>query len=470
MKRRDTFDVMCGLLGLAGDALAIFFGFQWAVWIRFHSGLIPMFHEGLPPADLYQYAGYVVTLLFCFIYQSLGLYSRPQLGSFSERIPRLVRATGLGILLSTALAFAIQTDPPLSRITIAIALVSISTLVLLVRFILFRAELAMARGKRISNRVIVIGTDAVASRLKTALEREPRLRTAVVAYLTVGPDQPDPGIDPSLIKGSVDDLNRFLESGEVNQVILATPATLPHARMADIILDCERAMVAFNFVPDLFRLLTITMDIQSVDGIPILGTAKWPLDYFWNRLAKRTEDIIGGLVGLLISAPVILVAAILVKRSSPGPVFYRQERCGQKGGTFTIYKLRTMRMDAESETGPVWTVENDPRRTRIGTFLREYNFDELPQFWNVLKGDMSLVGPRPERPHFVEQFKEDISRYMWRHHHRPGMTGWAQVNGLRGNTSIHDRIKYDLYYLENWSLAFDFKIIAKTFFTRTNAY
>ncbi|HMO05323.1 MAG TPA: undecaprenyl-phosphate glucose phosphotransferase [Kiritimatiellia bacterium] len=470
MKRRDTFDVMCGLLGLLGDAVAVFFGFELAVWIRFHSGLIPMLHEGLPPAGLYTQAGLVVTLLFCFIYQTLGLYKRPQLGSFSERIPRLVRATGLGILLTTALAFAIRTDPPLSRITIAVALVSISTMVLVIRFILFRAELVMARRKHVSNRVIVIGTDAVAARLKKALEREPRLRTALVAYLTVGTEPPDPGIDPALIKGTVDDLNRFLDAGQVDQVILATPATLPHARMADIILDCERAMVAFNFVPDLFRLLTITMDIQSVDGIPILGTAKWPLDYFWNRFAKRTEDIVGALVGLLLSAPIILVAALLIKRSSPGPVFYRQERCGRKGDTFTIYKLRTMRPDAEDRTGPVWAVENDPRRTRIGTFLRSTNIDELPQFWNVLKGDMSLVGPRPERPHFVEQFKEDISRYMWRHFHRPGMTGWAQVNGLRGNTSIHERIKYDLYYLENWSLALDFKILARTFFTHTNAY
>lgn len=461
---------MCGLAGLVGDAIAVFAGFQLAVWLRFDSGMIPMLHEGFPPDELYLQAGIVVTMLFCFIFQTLGLYARPQLGTFSERIPRLVRATGLGILLTTALAFAIKTDPPLSRITVGISLATISFMVLLIRFILFRVELAMARGKRISNHVIVIGTDHVAARLRHALEKEPRLRTAVVAYLTVGNEPADPDIPPDMIKGTVDDLNRFIENGQVNQVILSTPASLTHARMTEIILDCERALVAFNFVPDLFRLLTITMDIQSVDGIPILGTAKWPLDYFWNRFAKRVEDIAGSLVGLLISAPIIAVAAIAVKMTSPGPIFYRQERCGEKGGTFNIYKLRTMRVDAESQSGPVWAVENDPRRTRVGSFLRAYNIDELPQFWNVLKGEMSLVGPRPERPHFVEQFKEDISRYMWRHYYRPGMTGWAQVNGLRGNTSITERIKYDLYYLENWSLAFDFKILARTMFARANAY
>lgn len=427
-------------------------------------------HEGLPPAGLYLQTGILVTLLFCLIFQSLGLYARPQLGSFSERIPRLVRATGLGILLTTALAFAIRTDPPLSRLTVMISFATIATLVMFVRFVLFRVELVMARGKRIINHVLIIGTDSVAASLKTALEKEPRLRTAVVAFLSTGSEPPDPAVPADLIKGTVDDLARFLEAGEISQVILSTPAEINHARMTDIILDCERALVSFNFVPDLFRMLTITMDIQTVEGIPILGTAKWPLDYFWNRTAKRIEDIIGSVVGLVISAPIIAVAAVLIKQTSPGPVFYRQERCGQKGSTFNIYKLRTMHVNAESVSGPVWAQENDPRRTKVGAFLRAYNIDELPQFWNVLRGDMSLVGPRPERPHFVEQFKEDISRYMWRHYHRPGMTGWAQVNGMRGNTSIQKRISLDLYYLENWSLAFDFKIIAKTFFARTNAY
>lgn len=470
MKRRDTFDVMCGLLGLLGDALAVFAGFELAVWIRFHSGWIPLLHEGLPPVDLYLYAGIVVTLLFCFIFQSLGLYARPQLGTFSERIPRLVRATGLGILLSTALAFAIGTDPPLSRITIALAFFTISALLLLVRALLFRVEIMLARGKRISNKVVVLGTDTVAARLRNALEHEPRLRTRVVAFLRVDEDSADPAIPAELIKGSVNDLSRLLREDGVNQVVLSSPGNLPHARMADIILECERAMVPFNFVPDLFRLLTINMEVQSVDGIPILGTAKWPLDIFWNRVTKRLEDITGSAVGLLLSVPVIAVAAVIIKATSPGPVFFKQQRCGEKGRCFNIYKLRTMRMDAEKETGPVWAVENDPRRTKVGAFLREHNIDELPQFWNVLKGDMSLVGPRPERPHFVEQFKEDVSRYMWRHFSRPGLTGWAQVNGLRGNTSISERINYDLYYLENWSLSLDFKILARTIFARGNAY
>jgi exopolysaccharide biosynthesis polyprenyl glycosylphosphotransferase len=185
---------------------------------------------------------------------------------------------------------------------------------------------------------------------------------------------------------------------------------------------------------------------------------------------KRAEDIAGALAGLILTSPVLALAAVLVKRSSPGPVFYRQERCGEEGRTFHIYKLRTMRKDAEAETGPVFTSKDDARRTPVGAFLRRHNLDELPQLWNVLKGDMSLVGPRPERPFFVEKFKGGVARYMWRHVSKPGLTGWAQVNGLRGNSSIEDRVKYDLFYLENWSLAFDFKILAKTLFARQNAY
>ncbi len=223
-------------------------------------------------------------------------------------------------------------------------------------------------------------------------------------------------------------------------------------------------------VPDLFRIMTTSMDVQSLNDIPLLGISPWPLDRFWNRIIKRLEDIGGSLIGLLLSAPIILLAALCIKRSSPGPIFYVQERCGKGGEPFRLYKLRTMRVDAEAETGPVWTTQEDARRTGVGALLRTYNLDELPQFWNVLKGDMSLVGPRPERPHFVEQFKGEIVKYMFRHVSKPGMTGWAQVNGLRGNTDLTERVKYDLYYLENWSLSFDFKILIKTFFARQNAY
>lgn len=466
---RDTFDVTCSLLAVVADALAIYFGFLLAVWIRFATGWIPLFHDRPPPLSLYAQGAGVATLLFLLIFRALGLYQRPQVGTFGEKIPRLVRACGWGIVLAVALAFVLRTDPPFSRIAVGLSFFTVTALVLAERYVLFRIEWNLARHLEEVNRVLIIGTNDVAVNLRRALRREPRLRSKVIGFLRTSEAAPAPEIPSELILGTLDRLSAFVENREVDEVILAD-SSLPHDQMAEIILACEKNLVSFRMVPDLFGILTSKVEVQHIGDIPLLGMPKWPLDYFWNRILKRTEDIIGSIIGLIISAPIIAVAAVLIKRSSPGPVFYRQERCGERGKTFILYKLRTMVENAEEETGPVWATPDDPRRTPIGAFLRRYNLDELPQFWNVLKGDMSLVGPRPERPFFVEKFKEDISRYMWRHTFKPGMTGWAQVNGLRGNTDLKERLKYDLYYLENWSLAFDFKILIKTFFARENAY
>ena len=469
MRGRDTHDALSSGLAVVVDALAIFTGFQAAIWIRFDSGLIAV--DSRPPNlhSLYGLGALVATLLFLFMFRSLGLYVRPQQGGFTGKIPRLSRAIGIGILLSTALAFALNTQPPISRLVVGISAFTILLLVLLERYLLFRLEIHLARKGATPRRVMIVGTDAVAIHLKRGLETDPRLRSKVIGFIQTSSLEPDPSATTDLIRGQLEDLDAILDTHPADQIIL-TDSNIGHRRVLEIILACERNLITFNMVPDMFNIMTGSMDMRLVDDIPLLGVSRWPLDYFWNRVLKRLEDIGGALFGLLLLAPVLAVFAVLVKRSSPGPVFYKQKRCGENGKEFSIYKLRTMRTDAEQATGPVWAVENDPRRTRLGGFLRETNIDELPQLWNVLRGDMSLVGPRPERPHFVEKFKEDINRYMWRHVSKPGMTGWAQVNGLRGNTSIEERIKYDLYYLEHWSLAFDFKILLRTFSAHRNAY
>lgn len=471
MRPRDTADVLTSALAVVADAIAIFAGFLAAIWLRFFSGLIPLFHDRLPPRlwFMYGWGAAIATLLFLFIYGALGLYVRPQVGAFANRVPRLIRGTGLGILLSTVLAFAVGSEPPFSRLTIALAFFTVLVLVLAERALLYRAEILLARHSRRLNRVLILGTDEVAAHLRRGLEREPLLRSTVVGFLRTREGDPDPGIPAALIQGGLEDLSAFLDREAVDQVIL-TDSALDHPRLLRTILECEQRLVTFNMVPDLFRIMTGSMDIQTVDDIPLLGAGRWPLDRFWNRILKRLEDLVGALLLFPFALPVIAVAAILIRRSSPGPVFYRQERCGEHGKPFIMYKLRTMVANAEQETGPVWAVKDDPRRTRVGAFLRRHSLDELPQLWNVLKGEMSLVGPRPERRHFVEQFKEDISGYMWRHACKPGMTGWAQVNGLRGNTSIEQRIRYDLYYLENWSLAFDLKILLRTLLATKTEY
>ena len=229
-------------------------------------------------------------------------------------------------------------------------------------------------------------------------------------------------------------------------------------------------MVAFRWIADIFGLLTAKMQVSYLGQVSILSFMDSPLSDWENRVLKRGMDVLVSALALAALSPVFLFLAMLVKSDSKGPVFFFQERLGEDGRHFRLIKFRTMRAGAESKTGPVWAKENDERRTKIGAFLRQNNLDELPQFWNVLAGDMSLVGPRPERPHFASRFKEDIPRYMARHSIRSGITGWAQVHGLRGNTSIEERTKYDLYYIENWSLLLDVKILALTLFAKQNAY
>ncbi len=470
MRRRDNLDALAGLLAIVGDVVGVYAGFALAIWIRFDSGWVPPQAPGAnPPRGPYFLGALAATLAFVLIFRVLGLYRRPQLGRFEEKIPRLVRAVALGIVATMTLPFVIRTEFSFSRATVLLSFFTILLTVGLERYLLFRYEWHLYRHRQAFSRLWILGTDAVAARLAQALRREPRLGARVEGFLRIDDESADPGIPSDQIRGGLDHLSGLVERGEADQVVL-TRGDLGPARIMDLMALCERHWVAFQMVPDLFRMLTSRVDVQTIGGIPLLGMSRWPLDFFWNRVMKRLEDLAGAAVGLLLSAPVIAVAAILIKRSSPGPVFYRQERCGEDGRTFQLIKLRTMRVDAEAQTGPVWTVENDPRRTRVGAFLRRHNLDELPQFWNVLKGEMSLVGPRPERPHFVDRFKEDVQRYMWRHAAKPGMTGWAQVNGLRGNTDIRDRIAYDLFYLENWSLALDFKILAMTLFARRNAY
>lgn len=470
MRRRDSLDVMASAMAVAGDAIGVYGGFLLAIQIRFHSGWIPLYRGVRPELDAYWSGSLIATGLFLLIFRALKLYVRPQLGRFEDGIPRLIRATALGILLTMTLPFLLRTEFTFSRTTVALSLATVMFCVLLERYLLFRYELHLYRHRKTFNRVLILGVDSVAARLRTVLQREPRLACRITGFLRLSDTETvDPSIRPDEILGSYFDLTDRIRTGDIDQVIL-TDGRLGPDQTVDLMVECERRLVVFNLVPDLFRVLTNKMDVRTVEGIPLLGMSKWPLDLFWNRVAKRAEDVLGSLVGLAVSAPVLAVAAVCIRRSSPGPVFFRQERCGESGRPFILYKLRTMRTDAEAATGPVWTQEGDPRRTRVGAFLRRFNLDELPQFWNILRGDMSLVGPRPERPFFVEQFRGEIGRYMWRHVSKPGLTGWAQVNGLRGNTDLQERLRYDLFYLENWSFAFDFKILVKTLNARRNAY
>ena len=470
MRNREHWsNTFASLIAAVLDFIFIFLGFLAATWIRFETDWIPIDpFKGQPTDYEILRSSLIATILFVFIFRVLGLYRRPHRGRFEDSIPRIIRAILTSFAAYIVMERVLNLQPPYSRYALAISGVTITFLVLLVRYISYRIEWHYARHLEKINHALILGTDAMAVKLKEAIALEPFLRSDIVGFIETRTEE-TADAEALPILGSLNDVKMIARENDVNQIIL-TDIKLPHEDMVELILWCEKNFINFNLVPDMFRILTIDLEMQNLNGVPIMGIRRWPLDYFWPRFAKRGFDFSASAVGLLLCSPFMALAGLAIKISSPGPVFYRQTRCGESGRSFTMYKLRTMRQDAEADGQPGWTQENDPRRTKIGSFLRKSNLDELPQLWNVLRGDMSLVGPRPERPYFVEQFQEVIDRYMRRHVAKPGLTGWAQVNGLRGDTSIEERIKYDLYYLEHWSLAFDFKIIIKTLFSQKNAY
>lgn len=274
------------------------------------------------------------------------------------------------------------------------------------------------------------------------------------------------------VLGSLGNLEIILPENKLDEIAI-TLSLKDYDNLENIVEICEKSGVHTKFIPDYNSLIPSKPYTEDLIGLPVINIRYVPLTNTGNILIKRVVDVIGSLIGILVASPIMLVLAILIKLTSPGPVIFKQERVGLHNKSFYMYKFRSMELQSPKEEKKAWTVKDDPRVTGIGKILRRTSLDELPQLFNILKGDMSLVGPRPERPLFVEKFKEEIPRYMVKHQVRPGLTGWAQVNGLRGDTSIRKRVDYDLYYIENWTLGFDFKIIFMTFFTgfiNKNAY
>jgi exopolysaccharide biosynthesis polyprenyl glycosylphosphotransferase len=272
---------------------------------------------------------------------------------------------------------------------------------------------------------------------------------------------------PSL--GSYGEVNVLCENGLVDIIVLADGRRSEQHVLA-LATECEKTLVKFMVIPSGFQVLVSGLELTTISGVPLLGVTKLPLDQPIHAAMKRTADFVGSIFGLVVSVPVIAVLAALVYLESPGPIFYRQIRVGRGGRKFKIIKIRSMKLDAEKQSGARWATKDDDRRLKIGAFMRRWNLDELPQFWNVLGGDLSLVGPRPERPELIQKFRNDIPFYNARHNIIPGMTGWAQVNGLRGDTDLGERIRYDIFYIENWTLILDVQIMFMTFFRWKGAH
>ncbi len=449
------------------DIATLYACLYFVFWLRFESGY---FANLLSSSDhpIYFRTFHLIVFIFLFFLRFYGLYRPINSLTFAEESWKVMKAALAGTLVLMAMSFFVR-GFSFSRTYLTLTGCIMAPAISLMRYVLGLVVMWIDRVRGSFRNILVVGIDPNVSKLIDHYKRNPRFATKVVGFLD---DAKDPGtlVYGVPVLGPLANLGEMLHRDhQIHEVVLAG-SSFSSEEVLKVLYECEKEMVSFRWLADMFGLITAKMRISYVASVPVLSFMDSPLADWENRVLKRSLDLILTLMAFVLFIPVCMLIAAAIKFSSKGPIFFKQERVGQDGRHFMLYKFRTMREDAESDTGPVWTKENDERRTPIGSFLRRNNLDELPQLWNVLMGDMSLVGPRPERPFFASQFKEDIPRYMARHSIRSGLSGWAQVHGLRGNTSIEERTKYDLYYIENWSLLLDIRILFMTLFARRNAY
>ena len=422
----------------------------------------------LPPVRETVVTLALVLVLFPVAYRQSRLYATNRVRTHLEEVFELFKATITGSLVLVALTYFGRER--YSRLTLGL-FAGYSFLLVATTRVLFRIWLESLRRKGLNLKsILLVGAGELGERVVETIGQHRELGFRVTGVLSRDLLLPGTTVRGAPVVGTADDLEQALRERPVDQVILALPSEdmpLIKSLMERLALHT----VDVKIVPDLFQYVTLYGGLEEFGGLPIVSLQGGPLEG-WNLVAKRAFDVLFSALALLILSPLILLTALAVKLTSPGPVLYRQERMGMDGAVFRILKFRTMRMGSE-QAGPRMATAGDDRRTAVGALLRRTSLDELPQLFNVLRGDMSLVGPRPERPVFIEEFKRQIPRYHLRHKVKSGITGWAQINGLRGQTSIQKRIEYDLYYIENWSLLLDLKILVRTAlggFLSRNAY
>lgn len=474
--KKETFRHIFPFFLFLADVTIIFSSILLAYWVRFYSPLteiVPV-TKGIPPLSFYLYGSVFVVLVWVVVFNAYGLYKSTRPKTAFDEFYLLAKGATLGFLMVLAFTFFYR-GTSYSRATLVASWILGIILLYGGRRIMAKLERGFTKRGYGVKKAIIVGTGEIGLSLYRRWKENPQFGYELIGLVEGGgrlEDQANPADSIGIpVLGAMDDLSRIINEENAELVILALPLSY-HQRIMEIILGCEDLKVEFQIVPDMVEIMAARAKIVSLDGIPLISLGRTPLEG-WSRILKRSVDVALSVAGLVLLSPVFAILAILIKLDSKGAVFYKQERLGRDGRRFIHYKFRSMIEDAEEKTGPTFAQEDDPRRTKVGAFMRKNNLDELPQLFNVLKGDMSLVGPRPERKFFVDKFKEGVPRYFLRHKVKSGITGWAQVNGLRGNTSIEERTKYDLFYVENWSLAFDIKILLltlKDWFSSKNAY
>ena len=440
----------------AGDAVLIAGSWLGAYYLRFF-GLGLDAPLGVPPLSLYLWSGAVITPTALLVLRTFRLYRSARPGRLGFDLLAVVQAMAVVAAIAGVGSFYARGE--LSRVVIAIFFLVATFALSSVRVAARMVLRAMRRSGHNLRHVLVVGTGEPARMLLKKIRRHPDFGFRV--HGLVAADTADVGrsqYDVPVL-GVVSELPRLAEEHRAEIIYLALERREWEAEAEALGLLAD-STAAVRLVPDLSQAFRLNATVEDFDGMPVVLVTESP-EQGWNAVVKRAFDLLCSGLGLLVLAPVLGILALLVKLDSPGPVFYTQERVGMNGRRFRMFKFRSMRVDADRK-GSAWTVKDDPRRTSLGGTLRRLSLDELPQLWNVFMGDMSLVGPRPEQPRFVEEFRGAIPRYMLRHHVKAGMTGWAQVNGLRGDTPLEDRIRYDLYYVQHWSIWFDLRILFLT--------
>lgn len=451
------------------DVIVLAVSYISAWFLRFMGPFAYSAEQGL------SFEQYMLALIFIIpgyllLYQAFTLYEPLHMQGRRLMLANIIKANVLGMLIFVFLLYMLK-ESDFSRLTVYIFCVVNILLEWGVRMLIFAVLRDMRKKGLNQKQIILVGYSRAAEEYIDRIEANPQWGYIVRGILD---DNVPAGTVYKGIKviGRIANLTVILPANRLDEIAI-TLGLSEYYRLEEIVAMCEKSGVHTKFIPDYNKIIPTKPYTEDILGLPVINIRYVPLSNTFNSMVKRVMDIFGSIAAIVVSSPVMLLMCILIKATSPGPLIYRQERVGLHNKTFWMYKFRSMEIQPESEEKKAWTVKNDPRVTGIGKFMRRTSIDELPQLFNILKGDMSLVGPRPERPFFVEKFREEIPRYMVKHQVRPGLTGWAQVNGYRGDTSIRKRIDCDLYYIENWSIGFDIKILFLTIFKgfiNKNAY
>ena len=425
----------------AGIIGAAYF-FSW--YLRFKSGFFVQ-DVGVLPAKTYFSALFLIIPGYLLLYSIFQLYMPRRVKSYRKELMDIIRANGIGFMIFILVLYFIKQEHFSRQMLCIFFFINIS-LEFASRYLIRTILWKMRKQGLNQKHILMIGESQMAEQYMDRLRENPKWGYQVFAHLK-----------------DEEKLERILEGNELDEVVIALRAE-DYGKLERIVDVCEKAGVHTKMIPDFGNVISTRPYIEDVQGIPVIHVRRVPLNIMRNRAAKRAVDLIGATVAIILFSPVMLLTVLVVALTEEGSVIYRQERVGLHNQVFYMYKFRSMIMQDEEKEKAEWSTRNDPRITPVGKLIRRTSIDELPQLFNVLKGEMSLVGPRPERPQFVQKFRDEIPRYMVKHQVRPGMTGWAQINGYRGNTSIEKRIEYDIYYIENWTMVFDMKILILTIF------